>query len=70
MLENEKKVVVITGASSGRGLTTAKHFRDKGFVVYNLSRRGVKEEGIFSISCDIRCFYSQLILIWTKFYFF
>lgn len=53
MKDNNKKVVVITGASSGIGLATAKHFRDNGFVVYNLSRRKVDEKGILSISCDV-----------------
>lgn len=53
MKEKNKKVVVITGASSGIGLATAKYFINNGFVVYNLSRRKVDEEDIKSISCDV-----------------
>ncbi|NCV19106.1 MAG: short-chain dehydrogenase/reductase, partial [Rhodobacterales bacterium] len=29
------KVVIITGASSGIGLSTAQLLQDKGFIVYN-----------------------------------
>ena len=53
MKENKKRVAVITGASSGIGLTTAKHFRDNGFVVYSLSRRQTSDDGIKSIACDV-----------------
>lgn len=48
-----KKVVVITGASSGIGLTTAKYFAKNDFVVYGLARRKFEEENIISISCDV-----------------
>lgn len=50
---NAKRVVVITGASSGIGLTTAKYFAKNGWVVYGLARRVFKEEKVFSISCDV-----------------
>lgn len=53
MENSNKKVAVITGASSGIGLTTAKYFRENGFVIYNLSRRKVDEKGIISITCDV-----------------
>ena len=54
MTENTiKQVVVITGASSGIGLVTAKYFSKQGWVVYGLARREIKEENIKSISCDV-----------------
>ena len=49
----DKKVVVITGASSGIGLTTAKYFASNGYIVYGLARRVFNEENINSISCDV-----------------
>ena len=49
----EKKVVVITGASSGIGLSTAKYFANNGYIVYGLARRVFKEDNIISISCDV-----------------
>lgn len=52
-LNSLKKVVVITGASSGIGFTTAKYFASKNWVVYGLARRQIKEENINSISCDV-----------------
>jgi len=50
---NAEKVVVITGASSGIGLTTAKYFVQKGCKVYGLARRTIEEPGITSIACDV-----------------
>lgn len=46
------RVVVITGASSGIGFTTANLFRSKGDVVYGLSRRQINAE-FNEIKCDI-----------------
>ena len=43
-INNCKKVVVITGASSGIGNATAKYFASKQWVVYGLARREFKEE--------------------------
>lgn len=51
--KNESKVVVITGASSGIGLATAKYFVQNGHKVYGLARRTFKEKNITSISCDV-----------------
>ena len=36
----ERKVLVISGGSSGIGLATATYFAERGFQVYDLSRRG------------------------------
>lgn len=52
-VNNTSKVVVITGASSGIGLVTAKYFAKNGYRVYGLSRN-IKEENDFtSLSCDV-----------------
>ncbi|MFA7664376.1 MAG: SDR family oxidoreductase [Clostridia bacterium] len=45
------KVVVITGASSGIGKTTAEMLNSKGYKIYNLSRR--ESDGIEHIKTDI-----------------
>lgn len=47
------KVVIITGASSGVGLATAKYFASKGCKVYGLARKPFEENGIESIICDV-----------------
>jgi len=51
--KNKKRVVVITGASSGIGFEVAKYFVEKGDIVYGLSRRKNEQSGIHSISCDV-----------------
>lgn len=48
-----KKVVVITGASSGIGNKTAKYLSQKGYKVYGLSRRVFEDEAVNMIKCDI-----------------
>ncbi|PKM62869.1 MAG: short-chain dehydrogenase [Firmicutes bacterium HGW-Firmicutes-21] len=48
-----KKVVVITGASSGIGLCTAVLFADNGYTVYSLSRSRPAENRIIHIHTDI-----------------
>lgn len=48
-----KKVAIISGASSGIGFKTATYFAQNGYVVYNLSRRAVEDDKIKSIACDI-----------------
>jgi NAD(P)-dependent dehydrogenase (short-subunit alcohol dehydrogenase family) len=47
------KVVAITGASSGIGQATAKHFAARGWKVYNLSRRPSGETDIIDIAADV-----------------
>lgn len=48
-----KKVIIITGATSGIGETTALYLSNKGFIVYSLSRR-IKDNPLINyISCDV-----------------
>lgn len=49
----DKKVVVITGASSGIGLSTAQLFAKNGYKVYGLSRRLYQTDSFTSIACDV-----------------
>ncbi|MCH5278256.1 MAG: SDR family oxidoreductase [Christensenellaceae bacterium] len=48
-----KRVTVITGASSGIGLAAAKFFKDKGDIVFGISRRTCPESGVRSLTADI-----------------
>jgi len=50
---NEKKVVIVTGASRGIGYATAKIFLDNGYTVYAFSRSGCSLEGVNSVVCDV-----------------
>lgn len=47
-----KKIVIITGASSGIGKETAKMFLNDGDIVVNLSKSVIKEDK-YNIICDI-----------------
>ena len=47
------KTLVITGGSSGIGEVTALMFADKGYKVYELSRRGKDNGSIRHIDCDV-----------------
>ncbi len=47
------KTLVITGASAGIGLHTARLFLDQGYAVINLSRRPCPAEGVTHITCDL-----------------
>lgn len=48
-----KKVVVISGASSGIGFETANFLTERGYVVYGLSRRDFETEKFNFIKCDV-----------------
>lgn len=57
-MEKEKKVVLITGVSSGFGYDAAKMLHDKGLIVYGVARREnklneLKEYGINTYKLDI-----------------
>lgn len=50
---NNKKVVIVTGASSGIGLSLCKLLVCKGYKVYGLSRRKV-DENFESLQCTLQ----------------
>lgn len=47
------KVLVITGASKGIGLATAKHFLTRGYRVINLSRSACDVKGVVNFAVDL-----------------
>ena len=49
----DKKVVIITGASSGIGKATAEKFVSKNFDVYGLARKPFSVNGVTTILCDV-----------------
>ena len=49
-------VVVITGASSGIGLATARFLKNKGFDVVGLSRHPKTDESFEGVACDLTDF--------------
>ncbi len=49
----ERKVIIVTGASSGIGKETAKVFAQKGCKVYDFSRRDISVEKIKHIKVDV-----------------
>jgi 3-oxoacyl-[acyl-carrier protein] reductase len=52
-LESYMKLLLITGASGGIGLATARRFADDGFTVVNLSRRRCPLPKATHINCDL-----------------
>lgn len=50
---NEKKVAVVTGASSGIGKECAKIFSENGYAVYSFSRHGKDAGKILNVTCDV-----------------
>lgn len=53
MAEKYKKIVIVTGGSSGIGRCTASALRDSGCIVYEFSRRNIPMEGITHLSVDV-----------------
>ena len=51
---SNQPVLLISGGSSGIGQATARYFSDRGFKVYELSRRCVEQKGVTHLDCDIR----------------
>jgi len=47
------KTLLITGASAGIGLHTARLFQEQGFQVINLSRRRCPLDNVTHVSCDL-----------------
>ena len=47
------RTLVISGGSSGIGKATASLFAERGWCVFELSRRGVSAEGITHVDCDV-----------------
>ena len=47
------KIVIVTGASKGIGLSTSKLFSSKGYKVYGLSRSGSSADGVTGVSVDV-----------------
>lgn len=56
------KLLIITGASSGIGLATARRFLAESYRVVNLSRRPCPDEQVQQLSCDLSDpdFYAQI----------
>lgn len=55
---NNKKVVLVTGASSGIGFLAAEELKNKGFIVYGAARRmdklkALEEKDIKIIKLDV-----------------
>ena len=48
----EKKVVIITGASSGIGKATFDFLKEKGYIVYNISLNGEKSEFFYQANVN------------------
>ncbi len=48
-------IAVVTGASSGFGYDICRKLKERGYVVYGVSRRGTVPEGVNGLSVDIMC---------------
>ena len=48
-----RKVVIITGASSGIGLVTARYLQSKNYIVYGFSRSKIEHEKFLSMQVDV-----------------
>ena len=52
-LDSMTKLLLITGASAGIGLSTASRFLSDGYTVVNLSRRPCPLQGVQHLRCDL-----------------
>ncbi len=52
-MDGEKLVAIVTGAGSGVGYETARQLLEKGWEVWDLSRRDRAYAGVKHMSCDI-----------------
>lgn len=50
----DKKICVVTGASSGIGLSTIKMLLQDGAIVYSLDLKKIKLDGVISLYCDLK----------------
>ncbi len=53
MKKQRNKVLVLTGGSSGIGLSTVKFFAKNNYTVYELSRSGKSFDNVKHITCDV-----------------
>lgn len=53
MKNKEKRVVLITGASSGIGLATARYLKNKGFDVFGIARSSFETTEFEYFACDV-----------------
>lgn len=67
MKDAEKKVVIITGATSGIGLYTAKLFLKNGFTVYGIARKPYAESDFKCFQADV-CSYDEIKNIFKEVY--
>jgi NAD(P)-dependent dehydrogenase (short-subunit alcohol dehydrogenase family) len=51
----QKKVVLVTGASSGLGKSIAQYLLAKGFIVYGTSRSGINVAGFSMLKMNVLC---------------
>ncbi|MBR1891528.1 MAG: SDR family NAD(P)-dependent oxidoreductase [Clostridia bacterium] len=47
------KVAIVTGASKGIGLSTARILKEAGYIVYGLSRSGKSCDGVKAVCCNV-----------------
>ena len=60
-----KKVVLVTGASSGIGYDTAQYFLEKGYIVYGVSRREFGGANFFHLKADV-CDHDRMVEVFEQ----